>query len=64
LAPGTDRHLAVKWRMHRIETSRIKKHILSRYTVKGTFDPVHMSQLAIEDMCQTLSAGDWEALAA
>lgn len=56
--------LFFEWSMHRIETSRIKKHILSRYTVNGTFDPVRMSQLAIEDMCRTLSAGDWEAMAA
>ena len=54
----------VEWSMHRIETSRIKQQILSRYTINGKFNPLRMSQIAIEDLCRTLSAGDWEALAA
>ena len=32
-------------------------------STNGTFDPVRMSQFAIEDMW-TLSAGNWEAMAA
>lgn len=53
-----------EWSMHRIETSRIKTHIMSRYTRNGAFDPLRMSQIAIEDMCRVLSKGDWDALAA
>ena len=56
--------LFLEWSMHRIETSRIKQQIMSSYTVKGVFDPLLMSQVAIEDMCRTLSAGGWDALAA
>ena len=53
-----------EWSMHRIETSRIKQEIISRYTINGTFDPLQMSQFAIEDLCRTLAEGDWDALAA
>ena len=59
-----DHRLFTEWSMHRIETSRIKQEILSRYTVNGTLNPVRMSQFAIQDLCRTLSAGDWDALAA
>jgi len=59
-----EHRLFIEWSMHRIETSRIKQEILSRYSISGTFDPVQMSQFAIEDLCRTLSAGDWEACAA
>ena len=59
-----DHRLFVEWSMHRIETSRIKQEILSRYTIDGDFDPARMSQFAIEDLCRTLSACDWETMAA
>ena len=49
--------------MHRIETSRIKQEIMSYYC-PGEFDPSRMSQVAVVDLCRTLSAGGWEALAA
>ena len=52
------------WSMHRIETSRIKAQLLARYTRNGAFDPLRMSQVAIEDMCRVLSNGDWDSLAA
>ncbi len=65
LSSGDCEHrLFVEWSMHRIETSRIKQEILSRYTIGGVFDPLRMSQVAIEDMCRTLSGGGWDALAA
>lgn len=65
ISSGDAEHrLFVEWSMHRIETSRIKQEILSRYMIDGTFDPVRMSQFAIEDLCRTLSEGDWDALAA
>ena len=56
--------LFYEWSMHSIETSRMKKAILSNYEINGAFDPVRMSQFAIEDLCRVLSAGDWQALAA
>lgn len=56
--------LFVEWSMHQIETSRVKQEILSRYTINGAFEPSQMSQFAIEDLCRTLSAGNWEAIAA
>jgi len=59
-----EQRLFVEWSMHRIEASRIKQEIMSRYTINGDFDPIRMSQFAIEDFCRTLSAGDWDALAA
>jgi len=65
ICSGDEEHrLFFEWSMHRIETSRIKQEILSRYTIDGDFDPVRMSQFAIEDLCRTLSEGDWDALAA
>lgn len=65
ICSGDKEHrLFLEWSMHRIETSRIKQEILSRYTIEGSFDPLRMTQFAIEDLCRTLSAGDWEALAA
>ena len=60
----TDVRLFMEWSMHRIETSRIKKQIMARYTTGEKFEPLTMSQLAIEDMCRTLSGGNWEQLAA
>ncbi len=63
-AADTDFRLFHEWSMHRIEASRIKQEILSCYTINGVFDPVSMSQAAIEDMCRTLSVGHWDALAA
>ncbi|MFN3971114.1 MAG: BLUF domain-containing protein [Gemmobacter sp.] len=50
--------------MHRIDTSRIKAEILSRYKVNGVFNPAHMTQFATEDLCRTLSGGNWQAEAA
>ena len=65
ICSGDEEHrLFFEWSMHRIETSRIKQEILSRYTINGDFDPARMSQFAIEDLCRTLSDGDWDALAA
>ncbi len=63
-AHDVDHRLFAEWSMHRIETFRIKQKILSRYTIEGVFDPARMSQRAITDMCRTLAAGDWDALAA
>jgi len=63
-AGDAETRLFFDWSMHRIETSRMKQEILSRYEVDGTFDPLCMTQFAVEDMCRTLSAGGWEALAA
>ena len=59
-----EHRLFLEWSMHRIETSRIKAEILSRYLIDGQFDPSRMSQLEIEDLCRTLSGDGWEALAA
>lgn len=63
-AGDCEHRLFLEWSMHSIETSRIKREIMSRYTTQGNFDPARMSQAAIEDMCRTLSAGGWEQLAA
>ncbi len=65
ISSGDAEHrLFLEWSMHRIETSRIKQEILSRYTINGTFDPVRMPQRTIEDLCRVLSEGDWDSLAA
>lgn len=63
-AADANHRLFFEWSMHCIITSRIKQQILSRYTINGVFDPVHMSQHAIEDMCRTLSEGNWQMQAA
>lgn len=56
--------LFYEWSMHRIEASRIKPQILTRYTSDGNFDPQKMSPLEIWDLCRTLSLGDWDIQAA
>jgi hypothetical protein len=53
-----------EWTMHLIKASRIKQDILTRYLVNGAFKPSLMSGFAIEDLCRTLSEGNWEAVAA
>jgi len=63
-AGDSEQRLFFEWSMHRIETSRMKQEILARYEINGVFDPAGMSQFAIEDLCRTLSTGDWEAMAA
>ena len=52
------------WNMHLIKASRIKEEILSAYKINGVFNPSAMSEFAIEDLCRTLSSGNWEAEAA
>lgn len=53
-----------EWSMHLIRASRIKEDIISGYKIDGSFNPSKMSEFAIEDLCRTLSAGNWEAEAA
>lgn len=47
------------WTLHRIETSKIRQEILTRYYVKGKFNPGLMSEFAIGDLCLTLAEGQW-----
>lgn len=54
----------LEWSMHMIETTQIKRAIMSQYTVDGVFDPTKMSQTAVERLCRTLSGDDWKAEAA
>lgn len=56
--------LFFEWSMHRIATSQIKPQILSGYEVNGVFDPARLTQGDIEDLCRTLSLGNWMATAA
>lgn len=56
--------LFFEWSMHLIDASRIKRDIVSNYLVNGAFNPMQMSEFAIEDLCRTLSDGNWEAEAA
>lgn len=56
--------LFVDWDMHLIPASRIKQTIMSNYLINNTFDPMQMSEIAIVDLCRTLSQGSWEAKAA
>lgn len=63
-ASDSEQRLFFEWSMHKIETSRMKQEILARYEINGVFDPAGMTQFAIEDLCRTLSAGNWEAVAA
>jgi len=58
------RRLFRDWSMHLIEASRIKLEIMSRYMVNGQFIPGLISEYAVEDLCRTLSAGNWKADAA
>ena len=53
-----------EWSMHLIKASRIKEEIMSGYKIDGAFNPTMMSEFAIEDLCRTLSEGNWEADAA
>lgn len=53
-----------EWNMHLIKASKIKRNIMSRYTIEGDFNPSLMSAFAIEDLCRTLARGNWEAEAA
>lgn len=54
----------MEWSMHMIETTQVKKAIMSQYTVDGVFDPTKMSQTAVERLCRTLSGDNWKAIAA
>jgi len=58
------RRLFHDWSMHLINASRIKQDIMAMYLVNGKFTPSLMSEYAVEDLCRTLSAGNWEADAA
>ena len=53
-----------EWNMHLIKTSRIKEEILSAYKINGAFNASAMSEFAIEDLCRTLSGGNWDCEAA
>ncbi|RBI69911.1 blue light sensor protein [Roseovarius sp. TE539] len=64
LAGDVENRSFLEWSMHLINASRIKEEILSRYLIDGQFDPARMSEAAIKDLCQALSAGDWEKEAA
>ena len=56
-----ENRLFYEWSMHRIETSRMKQKVLHPYKINGSFVPFCMSQCAVEDLCRTLSAGNWVA---
>ncbi len=58
------KRLFQEWNMHLIEAPRIKEEIMSGFRTNGTFNPATMSEFAIEDLCRTLAAGQWEAEAA
>lgn len=56
-----ENRLFYEWSMHRIETSRMKQKVLHPYKINGRFAPFCMSQYSVEDLCRTLSVGNWEA---
>ncbi|OYX22544.1 MAG: hypothetical protein B7Z10_13085 [Rhodobacterales bacterium 32-66-7] len=58
------RRLFHDWSMHLVEASQIKQEIMAHYLVHGKFTPSLMSEYAVEDLCRTLSAGNWRADAA
>ncbi|PWE49279.1 blue light sensor protein [Thioclava sp. NG1] len=63
-AGDAEHRLFAGWSMHLIQTSGIKREILSRYEIDGSFAPEKMTQAAIEDLCKVLSKDDWEEIAA
>lgn len=63
-AGDIERRSFLEWSMHLIRASRIKEEIMSRYLIDNRFEPAQMSELAIKDLCQALSVGDWEKQAA
>lgn len=56
--------LFLEWSMHLINASRIKREILSRYLINGSFQPGRMSATAVADLCRALASDGWEAMAA
>lgn len=56
--------LFMEWYMHLIMASRVKKEIISMYLIGGVFRPDQMSEFAVEDLCRTLSEGNWDSEAA
>ena len=53
------RRMFQAWNMHEITAANIKKDILSVYLVNGDYNPGLLSEFAVQDLCWTLSKGNW-----